>query len=108
MTYPLKYRQKVFAMKAKNKWTFEETAKHFEIPLRTLFRWSKRLEPIIKHEKHKTKIDIKRLLDDVNKYPDAYQYERAKRLNVSQWCVGYNLQKLKITYKKNIKSSKSK
>lgn len=104
MTYPLKYREKVFVLKAKNNWTFQKTAEHFEICIRTLLRWSKRLEPILKHKTHKRKIDIERLPEDIDKYPDACQYERAKRLNVSQWCVGYNLKKLKISYKKNTQS----
>jgi transposase len=107
MTYPLKYREKVFALKEKNNWTFEETAKHFEIPARTLFRWSKRLEPILKHKKHKSKIDKNKLLEDVELYGDSYLCERSKRLGVSITCVWSTLKKLKISYKKKPKASES-
>jgi transposase len=108
MTYPIKYRQKVFAIKAKKGLTFEETGEHFEIPIRTLFRWSKRLEPYEKHRYHKSKIDKEKLLEDVNVYPDAYQKERALRLGVSESCVCITLKKLKISYKKNTKAPKGK
>jgi len=103
MTYPIKLRQKVFAIKAKKGLTFEETAEYFEISARTLLRWSKRLEPYVKHKYHKSKIDIEALKEDVKKYPDAYSYERGKRLRVSPSCIRYNLKKLKISYKKKPK-----
>jgi hypothetical protein len=40
------------------------------------------------------------------KYPDAYQFERAERLRVSEFCIWYALKKLNITYKKNSATSK--
>lgn len=107
MRYPKELRQKVLSMKVKNGWTFKKTAEHFEICIRTLLRWSKRLEPYSKHRNHKTKIDKDKLLEDVKKYPDAYQYERGLRLGVSQSCICYTLKKLKISYKKNAKAPKS-
>jgi transposase len=103
MTYPIKLRQKIFAIKAKRGLTYEETAEYFEISARTLLRWSKRLEPCVKHKYHKSKIDKEALKEDVKNHPDAYHYERAKRLGVSTSCVRYNLQKLKISYKKKPK-----
>ena len=45
------------------------------------------------------------LAADVEKYPDAYQYERAERLGVTQRCVGYALKRLGVTYKKNSETS---
>ena len=105
MTYSLDFRQKVLAMKKKHNWTFEKTSEHFEIPIRTIFRWNKRIEAYIKHRDHKSKIDKDKLIEDVNKYPDSYQYERAKRMGVSRSCINSTLKKLKITYKKNFKPS---
>ena len=46
------------------------------------------------------------LTEDIEKYPDAYQIERAKRLGVSQGWLGYALKRLGVTYKKNFKTSK--
>jgi hypothetical protein len=93
-------------MKAKNNWTFQKTSEHFEICIRTLFRWSKCIETK-KHKPHKTKIDIEALKKDVELYPDAYQYERGIRLGVSQSCILKHLKKLKISYKKKSKTSKT-
>ena len=44
---------------------------------------------------------------DIESYPDAYQYERAQRLNVSTNCVHFALKRLHVTYKKKPLSSKS-
>ena len=54
-----------------------------------------------------SKIDMKKLEEDVSNNPDAYQYERAKRLKVSQAAVHFGLKRLGVTYKKNIGTSKS-
>jgi transposase len=105
MTYSLDFRQKVLGMKEEHKWTFEQTSKHFEIPIRTLFRWSKRIEPIRIHRSHKSKIDKNELIKDVEKYNDSYLSERARRLGVSVACVWSTLKKLKISYKKKPKAS---
>jgi transposase-like protein len=106
MRYTKELRQKVLSMKAKNGWTFQKTAEHFEICIRTLFRWSKCIE-IKKRKEYKTKINIELLKKDVELYPDAYQYERAKRLGVSDVCVLKNLRKLKISYKKKLNPPES-
>ena len=47
------------------------------------------------------KIDLKNLAQDVEKYPDAYQYERAARFDVCPKAIWQALKKLKITYKKS-------
>ncbi len=108
MAYSLDFRKQVFKVKEKNNFTFEETSEHFGITIRTLFRWSKRLEPKLKREKPATKVDMKRLEQDVKKNPDAYQYERAQKFGVTQSTIYYALQRLGISVKKNANSSKSK
>ena len=40
-------------------------------------------------------------MEDVKKYPDAYNYERAQRLNVSTSGIYCALRRLEISYKKN-------
>jgi transposase len=107
MRYPIEYRQKVFAIKAKKGLTFEETAEYFEIPIRTIFRWSRNIEPKLRSKIRNKKIDEELLQKDVDKYPDGYQYERAKRFGVSVATVCRALKQLKISHKKKSISPKS-
>lgn len=104
MRYPIEFRQKVLAMKKRHKWTFEQTSKHFEIGIRTIFRWDKKIEPKIRIKEQKTKIKKEALLRDVEEFPDAYCYERAKRLNASTSGIWRALKRLNISYKKKSKS----
>ena len=107
MAYSLDFRKQVFKVKEKNKFTFEETSEHFGITIRTLFRWSKRLEAKLKRNKPASKVDMKRLEKDVRNHPDAYQYERAEKLGVTQSAIYYALKRLGISVKKNSSSPKS-
>jgi len=104
--YSLDFRLRVMAYKQKHKLTFEQTAKHFEISLRSLFRWSKKIEPCTTRNKPATKVDMQKLSEDVEAFPDAYQHERAVRLGVSKSAIYYALKRLNITFKKNVKTSK--
>ncbi|MBC8954659.1 transposase [Xenorhabdus sp. PB62.4] len=56
-------------------------------------------------DKPPTKISDEALIMDVQNYPDDYQWERAKRLGVAQSAIHYALKRLKITVKKNTKTS---
>ena len=105
MTYPLKFRQKVFAVKEKYSLTYEQTSERFDLPIRTLFRWQNKLEPCLTRNKPATKIDMDVLREDVELHPDDYQWERAKRFNVCQPTMGRALKRLGISYKKNAKAS---
>nr|WP_244589977.1 IS630 transposase-related protein [Xenorhabdus budapestensis] len=67
----------------------------------TLFRWSHKIEPCITRNKSPTKISDETLIIDAQNYPDDYQWERAKRLGVTQSAIHYALKRLKITFKKN-------
>lgn len=107
MTYPLKFREKVFATKDKFDLTFEETSQRFDIPIRTLFRWQRKIEPCMTRNKPATKIDMAALAKDVEDSPDDYQWERAQRLGVAQRTVGYALKRLSISIKKNAATSQS-
>lgn len=105
MSYSLDFRQQVFKIKQKECLTFEETSEWFGIPIRTLFRWQKCIEPKTTRNKPSTKIDMEALRKDVEDSPDLYQYERAKKFGVSQSAIFYALQRLNISYKKNAVSS---
>lgn len=105
MTYSYDFRKRVIKIKEEKGLTFEKTAERFDVCIRTLFRWQKRMEPKLKRNKPATKIDMGKLNEDVKKYPDAYLTERAERLNASVSGIFYALQRLGISYKKNFESS---
>ena len=105
MTYPLQFRQKVFSTKEKFHLTFEQTSQRFDVPIRTLFRWQRKMALCMTRAKPATRLDMAQLAKDVELAPDAYQWERAKRLGVAQRTIGYGLQRLKISYKKNPQTS---
>nr|WP_274728476.1 IS630 transposase-related protein [Xenorhabdus bovienii] len=52
-------------------------------------------------DKPATKIPDEVLIADVQNFPDDYQWEKAKRLGVSQSAIHYALKRLQITQKKN-------
>ncbi|MCB4425905.1 IS630 transposase-related protein [Xenorhabdus nematophila] len=101
MGYSLDFRKRVLAYKDKHSLTFEQTSTHFEVSIRTLFRWCNKIEPCMTRDKPPTKISDETLIADVKNYPDDDQWERAKRLGVSQSAVHYALKRLKIIVKKN-------
>jgi transposase len=107
MTYSADFRRQVFLVKEKENLSLEQVAKRFGIGKATIFRWTKRLEAKRTRHKLATKINADTLRKDVELYPDAYQYERAKRLGVSRRGIGYALKRLGMSRKKNIFSSKS-
>lgn len=107
MTYSLDFRRKVFAVKEKENLTLSEVAKRFDIGLASVVRWSANIAPKNTRNKPPTKINMEALQQDIIDYPDAYQYERAHRLNVSKSGIWHALQRLKVTYKKNSGASQS-
>ena len=101
MTYSHDFRSKVLAVREKENLSMAKVAKRFEVGLASVMRWSNNIESIKKRNKPATKIDMEALQLDVEQYPDAYQSERATRLDVSESCIGYALKRLNVTYKKN-------
>lgn len=87
--------------------SIRKVSEKYNISTRTIQNWEQGKLPGGKRNKPNTKLDKSLLIEDVKQYPDAYQYERAERLKVSQMCIWYNLKKLDITYKKNSKASQS-
>ena len=106
MTYSLDFRTKVFRIKEKKGLTFEQVSDQFDISIRTLFRWQKKLEPTMTRNKPATKINMDRREKDIERHPDDYQWERGKRLGVTQSAIHYALQRLGVSYKKNVATSK--
>lgn len=107
MAYSIDFRRKVLAIKERDGLSFEKTALRFGISESSVFRWSKRLEPCRTRNKPATKINMTELACDAEKYPDAFQHERAERFGCSQRGIGEALKRLKITRKKNVLSSES-
>ena len=108
MTYSLDFRQKVLAIREQEGLTLAEAAVSFGIGVATVTRWCKRLEPQQRtRTKPATKLDMEVLAQDVKNNPDAYQYERAARLGVSQRAIGNALKCLNVSYKKNTVTSES-
>jgi transposase len=106
MTYSKDFRAKVLSIRAKEGLSFSQVAKRFGVSVNSIFLWSKRLEPKRSKNRPAIKIDREILMEDIRKYPDAYNYERANRLKVSTSGICYAIKKLGITYKKNVQSSK--
>ena len=65
------------------------------------------MAPCMTRDKPATRLDRAQLAKDVERAPDAYQWERAKRLGVAERTIGYGLQRLKISYKKTLKHPKA-
>ena len=106
MTYAVQFRKHVLTVKTKEKLTFKETSKRFCVSVRSLYRWNDQIEPCQKRNCSPRKIDDERLREDVKHYPDAYQQERAQRFGVSRSGIRQALARLKITRKKNQRTSK--
>jgi transposase len=101
MTYSVDFRAKALQIKKEEKLTYEGTGERFGVSRASLVRWNKKLEPQTTRDKPATRIDMDALKQDIEDMPDAYQYERAERLNVSRRCVQHALKRLGVTYKKN-------
>lgn len=101
MTYSIDFRRKVLSIKEREQLSFEAIAERFEVGKASVLRWSKDIEVRRSRQKPATKIDMEKLKQDVEQYPEAYQYERAQRFGVSQRGIGYALKRLRISRKKN-------
>jgi transposase len=107
MTHSLDFRKKVLSIRAKEGLSFAQVAKRFGVSVNSVFLWSKNIEPKRTRNKAPTKIHNELLMEDIKKYPDAYYYERARRLKVSTAGISSAMKRLNITYKKNSSTSKS-
>ena len=100
MTYPLKFRLHLLAIKKQEGLSYAEASKRFAVGARSIQRWEKAPHPKPQRNRPATKIDRRALEQDVRDYPDAYQYERAQRLGASQRGIGDALKRLGLTRKK--------
>ena len=98
--YSLDFRRRVLLIRAKENLSLAATSKRFHIAVNTLFLWTKRLEPKLKHHKPSSKVDMEALKADVARHTDAFIHERARRLGVSRGAIEGGLKRLRVTYKK--------
>jgi len=101
MTYSVDFRRHVLSIRKREGLTFAQASLRFGVGIASLVRWSKRVEPKATRENRPRKIDLDKLAKDVDKYPDAYQYERAERFDVTPKAIWQALRKLGVTYKKS-------
>jgi transposase len=107
MTYSLDFRLHVLHVKKEKDLSFCETAKRFGVGIASIVRWVKKPEPQTHRHKLPTKLNMDALKQDIELYPDAYQYERGERLGVSSMGIWHALKRLNVTYKKNTQASQS-
>lgn len=106
MTYPACFRKKVLAYKGKHNLSIRATAKHFKIGINSVVRWQTQPEPAKTKSRPSIKIPEDALRKDVEQYPDDFLYERAERFGVTAVGIHLALKRLKLSRKKNTKTSK--
>ena len=106
MTYSIDYRKQVLSSIA-NGMTIREASLFYGLSTSTIHSWQQNLVPKTKRNKAPTKIPDDALIEDVKKYPDDYNYERARRLNCSKTGIFNALKRLGISQKKDLRTSKS-
>lgn len=104
MSYDIRFRRQVLKVRSQEGLSFSKVAKRFGVSKQSVYNWSKNIFPQKTRNKPATKIDMEALKEDIVRYPDAYQYERAERFGVTQMGIWHALKRLKVTYKKNAQS----
>ena len=105
MTYPMFMRQKILAELETS--SYRQVADKYNMSTHTLQSWKKCIDIKETHDRKPRKIQDEQLLQDIKDYPDAYQWERASRLNCSQSGICKALKRLGITRKKILYSETS-
>jgi transposase len=106
-SYDEKFRRPVLQMREPEGLSLAKVAKRFGISKQTVYYWTKRLLEKKTRQRLPTKLCLEALRHDVEAHPDAYPYERAKRLSVSQNSIWRGLQRLGASYKKNPQAPQS-
>ena len=105
MTYSLDFRRKVLSVREREKLSIAQVAERFAVGKASVMRWLTRIERKPSGFRQR-KLDMAALQQDLREYPDAYQYERAARLGVTQNAICYALKhKLRVSSKKNTGAS---
>jgi transposase len=105
--YSLDFRRKVLEVREKEKLSLSKVSKRFGIGLNTVMRWSKSANVKKRWNRPAIKISTDALKEDIEHYPDAYQHERAARLDVSKSGIYHALKRINVSYKKKSSPSQS-
>lgn len=100
MSYDIKFRRQVLKAREREGLSFREVAERFGVGKQSVYNWTKEILLQKNRNKPATKLDMKALKQDIERYPDAYQYERGERLGVTQMGIWHALKRLGVTYKK--------
>ena len=95
MSYPLKFRLHVLGVCESDDLTLLATALRFAVGISTLTRWIKDPHPRPSGPR-RGKIDMEVLARDIEDYPDAYQFERAKWFGVCQKAIWQALKRMGV------------
>lgn len=106
MTYSIDYRKQVLSSIADGM-TIREATLFYGLSTSTIHSWQQTLAPKATRNKAPTKIPDDALIEDVKRYPDDYNYERARRLNFSKTGIFNALKRLGSSEKKDRGTSKS-
>ena len=106
MTYSVDYRKQVLSSIVDGM-TIREAALFYGLSTSTIHSWQQNLVPKITRNKAPTKIPDDALIEDVKRYPDDHNYERARRLNCSQMGIFNTLKRLGISQKKTLEHPKA-
>ena len=106
MTYSIDYLKQVLSSIADGM-TIREAALFYGLSTSTIHSWQLNLAPKTTRNKAPTKIPDDALIEDVKRYLDDYNYERARRLNCSKTGIFNALKRIGISQKKDLRTSKS-
>ena len=95
MSYSEHFRRKILA-KLEEGYSIRAVAAQFEINKNNIVEWKKRIEIKKTRVRKPSKINDDALREDVEKYPDAYQYERAARFNCGGNSAKHGISRRKI------------
>jgi transposase len=107
MSYDEKFRRHVLKIKEQEGLSLAKVAERFGIAKQTVYNWTKRIEEKKKRDRLPQKLSLDALVQDIADVPDAYLYERAKRLGVSISCIWRAFKRMGVSYKKKPKASQS-
>ncbi len=102
MTYGIDLRERVvsFVLGGGSK---ASASRQFKVSLWCVQDWCKRRQlEAQQHPGRKSKIDMGKLLRDVEVQGDALLRERANKFGVTEQAVWYALRRLQLTHKKNV------
>ena len=98
-SYPVPFGRHVLSLREKEGLGFGETAERFSVGIASIKRWAGRIAPRPGEHRKVRKIDPEKLAQEVIDHPDACQYDRAARFDMTPKAIWQALGKPGVTYK---------